>query len=108
LKSEVQRIWDEGGHVVFDVDVVGGVNLKSQLKDRALGVFIKVGDKAQLRARLKSRDTDSDEEIEKRVQKATEEMTYEKFFDHTIVNDELDQAILQAEKLVDDFLHNPI
>lgn len=104
LKSEVQRIWDEGNHVIFDVDVVGGVNLKSQLKDRALGIFIKVGDSNQLKERLQNRGTDSQEEIEKRVAKATEEMGYEKFFDASIVNDDLDKAINEASQVVRSFL----
>lgn len=104
LKSEVERIWDNGDAIIFDVDVKGGVNLKKYFGDRALSVFIQAPSVEVLRQRLVSRATDSPEAIECRVAKAAEEMTYADKFDHIIVNDDLQKAYADAEKLVDDFL----
>lgn len=104
LKSEVERIWDSGDAIIFDVDVKGGVNLKKYFGDRALSVFIQAPSVEVLRQRLVSRATDSPEAIERRVAKAAEEMTYADKFDHIIVNDDLQKAYADAEKLVDDFL----
>lgn len=104
LKSEVERIWDNGDAIIFDVDVKGGVNLKKYFGDRALSVFIQAPSVEVLRQRLVGRATDSPEAIERRVAKAAEEMTYADKFDHIIVNDDLQKAYVDAEKLVDDFL----
>ena len=104
LKSEVERIWDNGDAIIFDVDVKGGVNLKKYFGDRALSVFIQAPSVEVLRQRLVSRATDSPQAIERRVAKAAEEMTYADKFDHIIVNDDLQKAYADAEKLVDDFL----
>ena len=104
LKSEVERIWDNGDAIIFDVDVKGGVNLKKYFGDRALSVFIQAPSVEVLRQRLVGRATDSPEAIERRVAKAEEEMTYADKFDHIIVNDDLQKAYADAEKLVDDFL----
>lgn len=104
LKSEVERIWDNGDAIIFDVDVKGGVNLKKYFGDRALSVFIQAPSVEVLRQRLVRRATDSPEAIERRVAKAAEEMTYADKFDHIIVNDDLQKAYADAEKLVDDFL----
>lgn len=104
LKSEVERIWDNGDAIIFDVDVKGGVNLKKYFGDRALSVFIQAPSVEVLRQRLVSRATDSPEAIERRVAKAAEEMTYADKFDHIIVNDDLQKAYADAERLVSDFL----
>lgn len=104
LKSEVERIWDNGDAIIFDVDVKGGVNLKKYFGDRALSVFIQAPSVEVLRQRLVGRATDSPEAIERRVAKAAEEMTYADKFDHIIVNDDLQKAYADAERLVDDFL----
>ena len=104
LKSEVERIWDNGDASSFDVDVKGGVNLKKYFGDRALSVFIQAPSVEVLRQRLVSRATDSPEAIERRVAKAAEEMTYADKFDHIIVNDDLQKAYADAERLVSDFL----
>lgn len=104
LKSEVERIWDNGDAIIFDVDVNGGVNLKKYFGDRALSVFIQAPSVEVLRQRLVGRATDSPEAIERRVAKAAEEMTYADKFDHIIVNDDLQKAYADAERLVDDFL----
>lgn len=106
LRSELQRIWDKGNHVLFDVDVKGGVNIKKQFGDKALAVFIMPPSVNELENRLKSRGTDSDEEIEKRVAKAQEEITYAQQFDHIILNDNLEVAKQEAEELLKSFLKN--
>lgn len=104
LKSEVQRIWDKGNVIIFDVDVKGGVNLKKYFGDKALSVFIQAPSVEELRKRLVARGTDSAEAIAKRVAKASEEMTYADKFDYILVNDDLQKAYAEAEKVVDDFL----
>lgn len=104
LKSEVQRIWDKGHVIIFDVDVKGGVNLKKYFGDKALSVFIQAPSVEELRKRLVARGTDSAEAIAKRVAKASEEMTYADKFDYVLVNNDLQKAYAEAEKVVDDFL----
>lgn len=104
LKSEVQRIWDKGHVIIFDVDVKGGVNLKKYFGDKALSVFIQAPSVEELRKRLVARGTDSAEAIAKRVAKASEEMTYADKFDYILVNDDLQKAYAEAEKVVDNFL----
>ena len=104
LKSEVQRIWDKGHVIIFDVDVKGGVNLKKYFGDKALSVFIQAPSVEELMKRLVARGTDSAEAIAKRVAKASEEMTYADKFDYILVNDDLQKAYAEAEKVVDDFL----
>lgn len=104
LKSEVQRIWDKGHVIIFDVDVKGGVNLKKYFGNKALSVFIQAPSVEELRKRLIARGTDSAEAIAKRVAKASEEMTYADEFDYILVNDDLQKAYAEAEKVVDDFL----
>lgn len=104
LKSEVERIWASGRIIIFDIDVKGGVNLKRLFGDNALAVFIKAPSIESLRQRLESRATDTPEAIERRVAKASEELTYEKFFDVTIVNEKLDNALKEAEHIVSGFI----
>ncbi|MCT4637520.1 MAG: guanylate kinase [Bacteroidales bacterium] len=106
LKSELERIWSNGNHVVFDVDVVGGVNLKKIFGDKALSLFVQAPSVEELENRLKGRGTDSDEEIAKRIDKAKYEMTFAKEFDTIIVNDNLEKAYAEAEKSVRSFLEN--
>ena len=100
LKSELERIWKAGHAVVFDVDVVGGVNIKKIFGDQALSVFIKAPSVEVLRQRLIGRGTDSME----KMAKAEYEMTFADKFDVVIVNDNLDMALAEAEKAVRDFL----
>ena len=104
LKSEVERIWAKGNSVIFDVDVKGGVNLKKYFGDRALSVFVQAPSVEELRRRLIGRATDSPEAIERRVAKAAEEMTYADKFDYILINDDLEKAFADAEKVVGDFL----
>ena len=104
LKSECERIWAAGHVIIFDVDVKGGVNLKKYFGDAALSVFIKAPSVEVLRERLIKRGTDSPEAIEERVAKAEEEMTYQPQFDYVLVNDDLNTAYAESEKVVEDFL----
>ncbi|MBQ9184382.1 MAG: guanylate kinase [Bacteroidales bacterium] len=105
LKSEVQRIWDKGHVIIFDVDVKGGVNLKKYFGNKALSVFIQAPSVEELHSRLVARQTDTPEAIAERVAKAAEEMTYAPKFDVVLVNDKLDVAYAEAEALVDNFLN---
>ena len=104
LKSELERIWAKGHTVVFDVDVVGGVNIKKIFGEQALSIFVKAPSVEELRHRLVGRGTDAPEKIEQRVAKAEFELTFEDKFDAVIVNDVLEQALEQAERTVRDFL----
>ena len=104
LKSEVNRIWSKGHVIIFDVDVKGGVSLKKYFGDDALSVFIQAPSVEVLRERLVKRGTDTPEAIEDRVAKASEEMTYAPKFDKILVNDDLETAFREVEKMVDDFL----
>ena len=104
LKSEVERIWNKGNAIIFDVDVKGGVSLKKYFGDRALSIFIQAPSVQVLRQRLIGRGTDSPEAIERRVAKAAEEMTYSDKFDRILINDDLSKAYADAEQMVGEFL----
>ncbi len=105
LKSEIERVWSEGKHVIFDVDVNGGLSLKNYYKERALAVFVKVPSMEILEQRLRERKTDSEESISARLFKVKFEMSFEDKFDTTLVNDNLEESLLKAQKLVDDFIN---
>ena len=105
LKSEVERLWQMGKHVIFDVDVKGGLNLKKHFRQRALAVFVRVKDLRVLEERLRHRNTESDENIKKRLAKAEYEMAYENGFDVTLFSDKLEQTLKTAEKLVEEFIY---
>jgi guanylate kinase len=104
LRSEVDRISSENKNVVFDIDVVGGLNIKNEYGDRALAVFIAPPSVNVLRERLQGRGTDTVEMIDKRVDKAEYEMSFAPRFDVVIVNDDLEKAKTEAEKVISDFL----
>ena len=104
LKSEIERIEMKGNHVVFDVDVVGGCNLKSIFADNALAVFIAPPNVETLRKRLEGRATDSPEMIEQRVGKAEYELTFAPKFDRILVNDNLETALREADEIIKNFL----
>ena len=104
LKSEVERIWSKGNHVIFDVDVKGGLRLKRKLGEKAAAIFIKVQDLNVLKQRLKGRNTESDFTLNQRIEKATLEMQEEDKFDEVIVNDVLEDAVAEAKDVVSNFL----
>ncbi|TAH23907.1 MAG: guanylate kinase [Cytophagales bacterium] len=105
LKSEIERLWSEGKHVVFDVDVKGGLSLKKYFGDKALAVFVKCPSKELLEQRLRSRATDSEESISARLFKVQFEMSFEKDFDITLINLDLNEALVNAQELVTKFLN---
>lgn len=104
LKSEIERIWDEDRHVIFDVDVKGGLQLKEYFGDNGLAVFVKVPSLDDLKERLTDRQTESEASLSQRIFKAKFEMTFEDKFDVTLVNEDLDESLKKAEKLVNDFI----
>lgn len=104
LRSEVQRIWDQGKSALFDIDVEGGLNLKKEFGEKALSVFVKPPSLQDLERRLRSRATDDEEALKKRLGKAEHEMQYAPRFDHILLNDSLNRALIEAEVLVRDFL----
>ena len=104
LKSEIERIESSGHHVVFDVDVEGGINLKRIFGDKARSIFVAPPSVAELRRRLINRATDAPEKIEERVAKATSEMEKAQYFDTVIVNDNLEKAKVELMNEVTTFL----
>jgi guanylate kinase len=104
LKSEVYRIWKKGKHVIFDVDVVGGLNIKKQFGAQALSLFVEPPSIKELKKRLINRSEDSKENIQKRVAKAKQELTYAKQFDIVIINKNIDVATGKAITAVSGFL----
>ena len=105
LRSEVERIWAKGHVIVFDIDVQGGVNLKRIFGEQAFSIFIQAPSVEILRERLIGRATDTAEAIEKRVAKAASEMEFAAGkFDHVLVNDDLQTAFAEAERIIDEFL----
>lgn len=105
LKSEVERIWAKGHTIIFDIDVQGGVNLKRIFGEQALSVFIQAPSVEVLRERLIGRGTDTEEAIAKRVAKAASEMEFAAGkFDYTLINDDLQTALAEAERVVGGFL----
>lgn len=105
LKSEVERIRTKGNNVIFDVDVVGGINIKKFYKEEALAVFIQPPSVEELEKRLRNRKTDSDEVIAKRIKKFKFELAFSDQFDTVIVNDKLEDAFAEAENTLNNFLN---
>lgn len=106
LKSEVERTWSEGKVVIFDVDVVGGVNLKKIFGEKALSIFIAPPSIDELERRLISRATDDLETIKTRVAKAKHEMSYAEEFDEIVINDDLETSKKEIERLVEKFIES--
>lgn len=104
LRSEIERIWNEEKHVIFDVDVVGGANLKRIFGNRALAIFVMPPSISLLEDRLRSRDTENEESIARRMAKAEAEIGYAEQFDVILMNDDLQKALIEAEDHVSRFL----
>jgi len=104
LRSEVERIWAKGQTVIFDIDVVGGLNLKSLYGDKALAIFVMPPSEDELAKRLRSRNTDSEDKIRQRLAKARKEIGRSDRFDHILVNRDLEVAKKEAESLLKVFL----
>jgi guanylate kinase len=104
LRSECERLWNLGKCVVFDVDVKGALNIKRAYPDESLAIFIQPPSEEVLFERLRNRKTETPESLKKRIARATEELTFAHKFDAIIVNDQLKQALSEAEQLVETFL----
>ena len=104
LKSEMERIWSKGNVIVFDVDVIGGINLKRLFGDDACSIFIMPPSVEELERRLRGRGTDSEEVIQKRIAKAEFELSKSSDFDFTVVNDILEDAVKETSSIIENFL----
>ena len=104
LRSEVDRIWSKGNVIIFDVDVVGGVNLKRIFGDKACSVFIMPPSIEELERRLRGRGTDAEDVIMKRIAKAEFEISKASEFDYTVVNDVLEDAVNETAAIISNFL----
>ena len=104
LKNDVSQLLSEGKNVIFDIDVMGGINIKRQYKDDAITIFIAPPSLEVLEERLKSRKTEDEAHLKKRLNKAKMEMHYARKFQHQVVNDKLEETISAATKLVEEFL----
>ncbi|WKZ59898.1 MAG: guanylate kinase [Cyclobacteriaceae bacterium] len=103
LKTEIQRIWDEGKNVIFDVDVKGGLALKKYFGEKALSIFVKVPSMEILEQRLRGRGTESHASLSQRLFKAKFEMTFADKFDVVLVNEDLDKSLAEAQRLYNTF-----
>jgi guanylate kinase len=108
LKSEVERIWASGKHVIFDIDVVGGLNIKKQYPDKTLAIFVQPPSVAVMEQRLRNRNTETEAKIKERVAKAEKELAYAKSFDTVLINDDLSKAQKEAYNLVKQFIENKL
>ncbi|MRX47360.1 guanylate kinase [Pedobacter puniceum] len=106
LKSEIQRIWDEDKHVIFDIDVEGGLRLKKKFGDDALAIFVQPPSLDVLIERLTGRGTDSEEKLAERIKKAEKELDYASKFDVILKNHDLDTACKEAEELIANFINS--
>ena len=104
LKTEVERIWALGKHVIFDIDVVGGLRIKKKFPEKTLAVFVKPPSIDELKIRLKKRKTESEERINMRIAKASVELATAPQFDYIIENIDLNTALSEANKLVSSFV----
>ena len=104
LKSEINRISNLGKHVIFDVDVEGGLKIKKLFSSSLLAVFVMPPSIEDLKQRLKSRATETQIDLQNRLEKAEQELKYSQFFDMVIVNKDLDQSLKEAQNMVEKFL----
>ena len=105
LNSEVERIWANGKHVIFDIDVSGGLRIKRKFPEQTLAIFVKPPSIDELKIRLKKRKTESIDKINMRVAKASAELATAPLFDYVIVNNNLEEALTEAYNKVDSFLN---
>lgn len=105
LKTEVERIWNLGKHVVFDIDVSGGLRIKRKFPKETLSIFVKPPSIDELKIRLKKRKTESDDKINMRVAKASAELATSPLFDEIVINKDLDKALEDAYTLVHNFIN---
>jgi guanylate kinase len=106
LKAEIERLWALGKHVIFDVDVQGGLNLKKYYAERALAIFVSVPSLKILEERLRYRNTESEEKIQMRLAKAQAEIEFAAKFDLVLMNESLDDTLIEADKIVSAFINH--
>ena len=104
LKAEVEKAWKDGKTVVFDVDAVGGINLKKIFGNNALSIFIKPPSLFVLEQRLKNRRTENAEQIQMRLAKANEELSHAPEFDYVLLNDHLEKACAEIKSKIEEFI----
>ena len=108
LKSEIERLWKEGKDVIFDVDVIGGLNLKKGYLEKALAIYVDIPDFDHLEQRLRLRATETEEKIQQRLEKAQHEREFRNQFDVILLNAKLEKALVEASQLVEDFLYEGV
>ncbi|HVV54086.1 MAG TPA: guanylate kinase [Mucilaginibacter sp.] len=106
LRTEIERIWNEGKTVIFDIDVEGGLHLKRKYEEHALAIFVQPPSLEVLKQRLSGRGTDHPEKLKERFEKAEKELNYAPQFDIILKNHDLETACVEAEQLVRNFLKN--
>lgn len=106
LRSEIERIWSEGKTVIFDVDVIGGLNIKRIFGDQALAIFVQPPSYDELEKRLRHRSTESEEKINMRMAKARKELSSAVEFDVILINDDLEVACAEAKRIVTEFIQS--
>jgi len=106
LKTEVERIWAKGKHVIFDIDVSGGLRIKRKFPEQTLAIFVKPPSIDELKIRLKKRSTESEDKINMRIAKASAELATAPLFDQIVLNENLDEALKESYDLVSNFVKN--
>jgi len=106
LRSELDRLWGEGKHIIFDIDVKGALNIKQAFPDEAVAFFVKPPSLSALDQRLRQRGTESEADLAKRLRRAKAEMEYEPYFDKVLINNELPRALREAESIVEQMLNH--
>lgn len=106
LKSELERIWSLGKHVIFDIDVIGGINIKNQYPEETMSIFVKPPSMEEMERRLRGRGTETEDKIQMRLAKASQEMPYAEEFDLILYNDDLEVAKKEAFEIVQNFINN--
>lgn len=106
LKSEIERLWSLGKHVVFDIDVKGATNIKKVYGDKAVTIFVKPPSPEILFSRLRNRKTEDEASLKKRIARAAEELTYEETFDVVLLNDDLEVCLQNAEQIIEKIVLN--
>ena len=106
LRSEIDRLWDEGKHVLFDIDVLGGLNVKAQYPQNTLSIFVQPPSLDELEHRLRKRGTETEDKIQQRLDKSAKELVYAQDFDVILVNDELNKAKQEVVRVVKQHLQS--
>ncbi|MEO0777309.1 MAG: guanylate kinase [Bacteroidota bacterium] len=106
LRSEIDRLWELGKCIIFDIEVKGATNIKNTYPDQSLAVFVKPPSPTVLFERLRARQTETEASLQKRIRRASEELTYENSFDAVLLNDVLEDTLRNAEQLIETYLQD--